>query len=106
MIADYFASGLSCRSYYQKHNISECQFYGWKRKYIAAHPELASSAKKSNASDDSSVLLPIDIKSRPAEPPLTPLPVIEILYPSGITVRFNRSVHDLSHIERLLLKFH
>jgi len=41
-IESYFRSGLRPSEYYQRHAISEWQFYSWRRRYLALHPEMSS----------------------------------------------------------------
>jgi hypothetical protein len=38
-ITNFYRSGLRPREYYQQHGLTECQFYGWRRRYLALHPE-------------------------------------------------------------------
>jgi len=38
-IENFYRSGLRPREYYQQHGLTECQFYGWRRRYLALYPE-------------------------------------------------------------------
>jgi hypothetical protein len=31
-IANYYKSGLGPRAYYSQHGLTECQFYGWRKR--------------------------------------------------------------------------
>jgi hypothetical protein len=37
-IENYYRSGLRPSEYYKQHGLSECQFYGWRRRYLSIHP--------------------------------------------------------------------
>jgi hypothetical protein len=39
-IENYYHSGLRPGEYYNQHGLTECQFYGWRRRYLALHPEV------------------------------------------------------------------
>jgi transposase-like protein len=45
-IESYLASGLRPSEYYRKHNLSEYQFYNWRRRYQSVRPELFASRSK------------------------------------------------------------
>jgi len=38
-IENYYRSGLRPSEYYHQHGISEWQFYNWRRRYLAIHPQ-------------------------------------------------------------------
>jgi hypothetical protein len=38
-IENYYRSGLSPSAYYKQHGLTECQFYGWRKRYLAIHPQ-------------------------------------------------------------------
>jgi hypothetical protein len=41
-IKNYYCSGLRSRDYYKQHGISEWQFYQWRKRYLAVHPQADS----------------------------------------------------------------
>jgi hypothetical protein len=43
LIENYFRSGQGAREYYKQQGITECQFYGWRRRYLALHPEVENT---------------------------------------------------------------
>jgi hypothetical protein len=40
-IENFYRSGLRPKEYYGQQGLTECQFYGWRRRYLSLHPEAA-----------------------------------------------------------------
>ena len=38
-IENYYLSGLRPSEYYKEHGLTDCQFYGWRKRYLSVHPE-------------------------------------------------------------------
>ena len=91
-IENFYRSGQRPSAYYTQHGLTECQFYGWRRRYLALHPEAAdtnppvTSKKKFH---------PVTIESA-SSPSLSSL---EIHYPHGVRLVFS-SVHAME-IEKI-----
>ena len=73
-IENYYLSGLRPRDYYKQHGISEWQFYSWRRRYLAIHPQAESSNLQTKK------FHPVNIES----PCVTGISGIEICYPNGV----------------------
>jgi transposase-like protein len=78
LISSYFQSGLRPSEYYKNYGITEWQFYNWRRRYLAAHPEMS----KSGVSPEKKRFREIRI-----EPVASPVACsLEIRYPNGVIV--------------------
>jgi hypothetical protein len=75
-IEEYFRSGLRPCEYYKQHHIGEHQFYSWRRRYLAAHPEMQGAIKAKKH------IYPVRIDSPPNIRPSG----LEIHYPHGVRV--------------------
>jgi hypothetical protein len=76
-IENDYRSGVSPSAYCQKHGLTECQFYGWRRRYLAVHPEALN--KLINAKPKKKIH-PVEIESCGS----FRLSGIEIHYPHGV----------------------
>ena len=103
IISDYFNSGMSNVDYCRTHDISEWQFYKWKRLYLLEHPEQKLSNKKT-AVRKRRLFSPVEVEDQPipSSSSLVSLPAIEIEYPGGVCLRFSEGLKSVSIIERLL----
>lgn len=108
-ISDYFRSGMRAGEYYRSHDISEWQFYKWRKLYLLEHPELGTvskaKAKPSPSSPSSSSEVPrfacLEVKEAPSPPPFS-LPSIEIQYPNGICLRIGEGLKEISCLSDLV----
>jgi hypothetical protein len=78
-IENYYRSGLRPFEYYQSHGLTECQFYGWRKRYLALHPE---AENKHTVSKSKKRFQPVKIESRTENQ----LSGLEIHYPNGVRV--------------------
>jgi hypothetical protein len=76
-IANYYRSGLRPSEYYTQHEISEWQFYSWRRRYLAIHPQEETSANSEKN------FHPLRIESTTGDIRISGL---EIHYPHGVRV--------------------
>jgi len=90
-IKSYLQSGLRSSEYYKRHNLSEWQFYSWRKRYFAAHPE----EKPSPDQPSDSQLRPVRLSASPC----CSFSGMEIHYPHGVKVVVGTD-HPLS-IEQL-----
>jgi hypothetical protein len=76
-IENFYRSGLRPREYYNRHGLTECQFYGWRRRYLALHPE---AADKDSPVKPKKKFHPVKIE------PVSSLRLsgVEIHYPHGV----------------------
>jgi hypothetical protein len=74
-IENYYRSGLSPGEYYKSNGLTECQFYGWRRRYLTLHPEAADNKTPVK-------FHPIKIEAAGS----LRLPGLEIHYPNGVRV--------------------
>ena len=101
-IEDFLRSGMSGIDYYRTHEISEWQFYKWKRLYLLEHPEVPSAVREKTGSRKASLLHPLEVEHT-AELGTTYMPSIDIYYPGGIRLHMEEGLRDVSVIERLLI---
>ena len=75
-IESYLRSGLRPSEYYQRHDISEWQFYVWRKRYLAAHPQESASFESEKQ------FHPVSLTNAPTGS----LSDLEIHYPNGVKV--------------------
>jgi hypothetical protein len=76
-IENYYRSGLRPSEYYTQHGLTECQFYGWRKRYLALHPE---ATDKNPPVKPQKKFHPVNI-----DPDCSfPLSGLEIHYPHGV----------------------
>ena len=73
-IENYYRSRLGSTEYCKRHKLTRSQFYGWRKRYLAIHPEVKSSMKSKKK------FHPVKIKS----PAGVQLSGFEIHYPHGV----------------------
>ena len=78
-IENFYRSGLRPGEYYKQHGLTECQFYGWRKRYLALHPE---SADKSGEIETGKKFHPVTIEKTSS----TLLSGVEIHYPHGVNL--------------------
>jgi hypothetical protein len=78
-IENYYRSGLRPAEYYKSNGLTECQFYGWRKRYLTLHPE---SSDKNTAVKSRKKFHPIKIESSRS----LRLSGLEIHYPNGVRV--------------------
>ncbi|MDD3064607.1 MAG: hypothetical protein PHX50_17645 [Massilibacteroides sp.] len=102
-IEDFLRSRMSGIDYYQSHEISEWQFYKWKRLYLEEHPGSSAAYQENNtARGKPSLLHPLEIAHAPgSEVPC--MPAFDIYYPGGTRLRVEEGLRDVSVLERLLM---
>jgi hypothetical protein len=44
-IENYYGSGLRPSEYYKQAGLTDCQFYGWRRRYLAIHPQAENTRR-------------------------------------------------------------
>jgi transposase-like protein len=89
LIENYYRSGLRPSDYCKAHGITDCQFYGWRKRYLAVHPEANHSPEPEKK------FHPVQIES----PAGIRLSGFEIHYPHG--VRLVISSEQSIEIEKL-----
>jgi hypothetical protein len=83
-IESYYRSGICPSEYYKQHNLSEHQFYNWRRRYLAAHPEFCES--HTGVSRGKKRFHEVKIEKLPSSPSPQSLCGLEIHYPHGVKV--------------------
>ena len=78
-IENYYKSGLRPRAYYSEHGLTESQFYGWRKRYLALHPQ---SEEKRPPAKPKKKFHPVKIESAG----LPRLSGLEIHYPHGVKI--------------------
>jgi hypothetical protein len=91
-IESFYRSGLRPREYYKQHGLTECQFYGWRRRYLALHPEVSEKNIPIKAKKK---FHPVQIETASS----LRLSGLEIHYPHG--VRFVLSSDQVIEIEKI-----
>lgn len=81
-IESYLRSGLRPSDYYQQNNLSEWQFYTWRRRYLSSHPDALASKKTDKQ------IHPIRITAAPC--PEHTFSGFEIHYPNGVKVTLGK----------------
>jgi hypothetical protein len=76
-IENFYRNGLRPIEYYTHHGLTECQFYGWRRRYIALHPE---AANKNSYVKPQKKIHPVQIETASS----FRLSGLEIHYPHGV----------------------
>jgi hypothetical protein len=98
-LSSYYQSGLRPREYYKNHGISEYQFYHWRKRYLAAHPELCTN--KAAVSTGKKQFH--EVKFAPMSLPSSLSGGLEIHYPHGVKVVFSSdSGLDLETLSTLI----
>jgi len=77
-IEAYIESGLTPAQYYRSHNLSEWQFYQWRKRYISVHPNALQSGKPKKRFHRVRIESPCDSMST--------FSGLEIHYPHGVKV--------------------
>ena len=88
-IENYYRSGLRPSEYFNQHGLTDSQFYGWRKRYLALHPE-AESAKNTQKK-----FHPVAIES----PAVIKQSGLELHYPNGVRVIIGNE--DSMDIEKL-----
>ena len=91
-IENFYRSGQRPREYYTQHGLTECQFYGWRRRYLALHPEASDTNSPVTSTKK---FHPVTIESAST----FPLSSLEIHYPHGVRLVFS-SAHAME-IEKI-----
>ena len=81
-IETFYRSGQRPSEYYTQQGLTECQFYGWRRRYLALHPEAAAKPTHVRAKKR---FHPVNIESTRS----FPLSSLEIHYPHGVRLVFS-----------------
>jgi len=89
-IENYYLSGQRPSEYCKEHGITECQFYGWRRRYLELHPQ----PEKTSAVTQKK-FHPLKIES----PSGIHLSGLELHYPNGVRVLIGKE-HSIG-IEKL-----
>jgi len=76
LIEKYYRSGQRPMAYCKEQGITECQFYGWRRRYLKFHPEAEAMKKKENS------IHPVMIEPKDS----MEVSGFEIYYPHGVRV--------------------
>lgn len=84
-IESYLRSGLRPSEYYQQNNLSEWQFYTWRKRYLSSHPAALSSTKPEKQ------IHPVSITAAPD--PFCSFTGLEIHYPNGVKVAVGSNCH-------------
>jgi transposase len=82
LIEEYFQSGQRATDFYRSKNMSEWQFYKWRKLYLEVHPE--HEASKTPPAKEPSLLQPVTVIGKPSS---RRMPRFEIAYPGGVTLR-------------------
>jgi hypothetical protein len=85
-IESYLQSGLCPSEYYHSRNLSENQFYYWRKRYRSVHPELFDTKTKSSGEGKRFHELKFDKESVELELLVSLSGGIEIHYPHGVKV--------------------
>jgi hypothetical protein len=93
-IQAYLRSGLRPSEYYKSHNLSEWQFYQWRKRYLQQHPEVVPPVCANNKK-----FHPITITS--GNNPSVVGSGLELHYPNGVKLVIGKD-HPLD-IEQLLV---
>jgi hypothetical protein len=78
LIENYYHSGMSPRAYYTHQGMTESQFYSWRKRYLAIHPQ-----EKTSGEGKEKKLHPVKIEAYPENIRVSG---IEIHYPHGVWV--------------------
>jgi transposase-like protein len=78
-------SGLRPSEYYRRHNLSEHQFYSWRRRYLSAHPELSDTGPPASSGKKQFQEVKFDKDSVEFSPSVG----MEIHYPNGVKAVFS-----------------
>jgi transposase-like protein len=81
-IENYYRSGLRSVEYFRDHEISEWQFYKWRRRYLAVHSEIdpGRASQKSAKAKTQKRFHPVRIESTSG----IRISGLEIYYPHGV----------------------
>ena len=97
LIEEYFQSGQRATDFYRSKNMSEWQFYKWRKLYLEVHPE--HEASKTPPAKEPSLLQPVTVIGKPSS---RRMPRFEIAYPGGVTLRVDEGVTDITLLGELL----
>ncbi len=97
LIEEYFQSGQRATDFYRSKNMSEWQFYKWRKLYLEVHPE--HEASKTPPAKEPSLFQPVTVIGKPSS---RRMPRFEIAYPGGVTLRVDEGVTDITLLGELL----
>lgn len=97
VLEEYQGSGLTIRAFCRQESLSEPSFYAW-RKSIRKR-----DAEEPNESRNPQALIPVDVVAASDASPRgdEPSPPLEVVTPSGFTLRFHHDI-DLHQLSALL----
>ena len=88
-IENYYRSGLRPSEYFSQHGLTDSQFYSWRKRYLALHPEAESAGKVQKKFYPLKIEPPSGIK----------VSGLELHYPNGVRVIIGNE--DSIDIEKL-----
>ena len=91
-IEEHRRSGLTVRSFCEREGVSEASFYAWRKEIKKRDTNTAFAAGEDATNGGSQKLIPVDVVDVLSNCDSSSLPTVEVLTPSGFTLRVPQDI--------------